>query len=185
MPSRQFDPCPSRSLLLFSECNRSGRFRFLCPQNQLAIDHEALNEHASGQRRGQQQCPRSRKQMFKPVLQRLARTYPVHSRKPLYLSHAAGVVGMPVRGARALLRDLTEHAAQIREFVCVHKWTLHDLVMWDNRQTMHRVRRYDQSAARDMRRATVAGTCQRWPRRRSKRQFSWCRPCVRELTCAS
>ncbi len=44
------------------------------------------------------------------------------------------------------------------EFVHVHKWTLHDLVMWDNRQTMHRVRRYDQSQPRDMRRATVAGT---------------------------
>jgi alpha-ketoglutarate-dependent 2,4-dichlorophenoxyacetate dioxygenase len=35
---------------------------------------------------------------------------------------------------------------------------VHDLVMWDNRQTMHRVRRYDQSQPRDMRRATVAGT---------------------------
>jgi alpha-ketoglutarate-dependent 2,4-dichlorophenoxyacetate dioxygenase len=56
-----------------------------------------------------------------------------------------------------LLRDLTEHATQ-REFVRVHRWKLHDLVMWDNRQTMHRVRRYDQSQPRDMRRATVAGT---------------------------
>ena len=56
-----------------------------------------------------------------------------------------------------LLRDLTEHATQ-PEFVYVHKWTLHDLVMWDNRQTMHRVRRYDQSQPRDMRRTTVAGT---------------------------
>ena len=58
---------------------------------------------------------------------------------------------------RRLLRDLTEHATR-EEFVHVHKWTLHDLVMWDNRQTMHRVRRYDQSQPRDMRRATVAGT---------------------------
>ena len=64
---------------------------------------------------------------------------------------------MSVPEARLLLRDLTEHATQ-REFVHVHKWTLHDLVMWDNRQTMHRVRRYDQSQPRDMRRATVAGT---------------------------
>ncbi len=80
------------------------------------------------------------KQLFKPVLQRLVRTHPVHGRK-----------------SRVLLRDLNEHATQ-REFVYVHKWTLHDLVMWDNRQTMHRVRRYDQSQPRDMRRATVAGT---------------------------
>jgi len=56
-----------------------------------------------------------------------------------------------------LLNDLKEHATQPR-FVNVHNWTLHDLVIWDNRQTMHRVRRYDQSQPRDMRRATVAGT---------------------------
>jgi alpha-ketoglutarate-dependent 2,4-dichlorophenoxyacetate dioxygenase len=97
------------------------------------------------------------KQMFKPVLQRLVRTHPVHGRKSLYLSsHAGAVQGMSVPEARVLLRDLTEHATQ-PEFVYVHKWKLHDLVMWDNRQTMHRVRRYDQSQPRDMRRATVAG----------------------------
>ena len=98
------------------------------------------------------------KQMFKPVLQRLVRTHPVHGRKSLYLSsHAGAIRGMTVPEARLLLRDLNEHATQ-SEFVYVHKWTLHDLVMWDNRQTMHRVRRYDQSQPRDMRRATVAGT---------------------------
>lgn len=98
------------------------------------------------------------KQMFKPVLQRLVRTHPVHRRKSLYLSsHAGKIVSMSVPEGRLLLRDLNEHATQ-GEFVYVHKWKLHDLVMWDNRQTMHRVRRYDQSQPRDMRRATVAGT---------------------------
>jgi len=98
------------------------------------------------------------KEMFRPVLQRLVRTHPVHRRKSLYLSsHAGAIKGMSVPEGRLLLRDLNEHATQ-REFVYVHKWTLHDLVMWDNRQTMHRVRRYDQSQPRDMRRATVAGT---------------------------
>jgi alpha-ketoglutarate-dependent 2,4-dichlorophenoxyacetate dioxygenase len=98
------------------------------------------------------------KQLFKPVLQRLVRTHPVHGRKSLYLSsHAGAILGLSVPEARLLLRDLTEHATQ-PEFVYVHKWKLHDLVMWDNRQTMHRVRRYDQSQPRDMRRATVAGT---------------------------
>jgi alpha-ketoglutarate-dependent 2,4-dichlorophenoxyacetate dioxygenase len=58
--------------------------------------------------------------------------------------------------ARAFLRDLAEHATQ-REFVYVHKWRKFDLVMWDNRQTMHRVRRFDESEPRDMRRTTVAG----------------------------
>src|SRR5438128_3049546 len=98
------------------------------------------------------------KQAFKPVLQRLVRSHPVTKRKSLYLaSHAGGIIGMPVPEARLLLRDLNEHATQPK-FVYVHKWRLHDLVMWDNRQTMHRVRRYDQSQPRDMRRATVAGT---------------------------
>ena len=98
------------------------------------------------------------KEMFKPVLQRLVRTHPAHGRKSLYLSsHAGKVVGMSVPEGRLLLRDLTEHATQ-PEFVYVHRWTVHDLVMWDNRQTVHRVRRYDQSQPRDMRRATIAGT---------------------------
>ena len=98
------------------------------------------------------------KRMFKPVLQRLVRRHPVTGRKSLYLaSHAGAIVGMPMPEARLLLRDLTEHATQ-PAFVYVHKWRLHDFVIWDNRQTMHRVRRYDPSQPRDMRRATVAGT---------------------------
>jgi alpha-ketoglutarate-dependent 2,4-dichlorophenoxyacetate dioxygenase len=95
--------------------------------------------------------------MFKPVLQRLVRRHPVTGRKSLYLSsHAGGILGMPMPEARVLLRDLTEHATQ-SAFVYVHRWRQHDLVMWDNRRTMHRVRRYDESEPRDMRRTTVAG----------------------------
>lgn len=98
------------------------------------------------------------REMFKPVLQRLVRTHPAHGRKSLYLSsHAGKVLGMSVPEGRLLLRDLTEHATQ-PEFVYVHKWTVHDFVIWDNRQTVHRVRRYDSSQPRDMRRATIAGT---------------------------
>ena len=52
--------------------------------------------------------------------------------------------------------DLTEHATQA-QFVYSHKWRQYDLVMWDNRQTMHRARRFDDSLVRDMRRTTVAG----------------------------
>src|SRR5215475_5689088 len=112
------------------------------------------------------------KEMFKPVLQRLVRTHPVHGRKSLYLSsHAGKVRGMSMPEGRLLLRDMTEHATQ-PEFVYVHKWTLHDLVMWDNRQTMHRVRRYDQSQPRDMRRATVAGTVPTVPQEAAERQLA-------------
>ena len=95
--------------------------------------------------------------MFRPVRQRLVRTHPVTGRKSLYLSsHAGGIVGMPMPEARILLKDLTEHATQPK-FVYVHRWRLGDLVMWDNRQMMHRARRYDESQPRDMRRTTVAG----------------------------
>ena len=95
--------------------------------------------------------------MFRPVRQRLVRTHPVTGRKSIYLSsHAGGMVGMSMPEARILLRDLTEHATQPR-FVYAHTWRQWDLVMWDNRQMMHRGRRYDQSQPRDMRRTTVAG----------------------------
>jgi alpha-ketoglutarate-dependent 2,4-dichlorophenoxyacetate dioxygenase len=95
--------------------------------------------------------------MFRPVRQRLVRTHPVTGRKSLYLSsHAGAILGMPMPEARILLRDLTEHATQ-PQFVYVHRWRQWDFVMWDNRRTMHRVRRYDESQPRDMRRTTVAG----------------------------
>lgn len=95
--------------------------------------------------------------MFTPVRQRLVRTHPRTGRKSLYLSsHAGSIVGWPVPEARAFLRDLNEHATQPR-FVYVHRWQQFDLVMWDNRQTMHRVRRFEASQVRDMRRTTVAG----------------------------
>jgi alpha-ketoglutarate-dependent 2,4-dichlorophenoxyacetate dioxygenase len=97
------------------------------------------------------------KETFKPVRQRLVRTHPVTGRRSLFLSsHAGTILGLPTPEARIVLRDLTEHATQPR-FVYVHKWRLHDLVMWDNRQTMHRGRRYDESQPRDVRRTTVAG----------------------------
>ena len=95
--------------------------------------------------------------MFRPVRQRLVRTHPVTGRKSLYLSsHAGAIVGMPMAEARILLRELTEHATQPK-FVYAHRWRQWDLIIWDNRQMMHRVRRYDERQPRDMRRTTVAG----------------------------
>jgi alpha-ketoglutarate-dependent 2,4-dichlorophenoxyacetate dioxygenase len=91
-----------------------------------------------------------------PVPQRLVRRHPRTGRLSLFLSaHAGAIQGWPVPEARALLRDLTEHATQ-REFVHAHVWQPHDLVMWDNRVTMHRARRYDATQVRDLHRTTVA-----------------------------
>ena len=94
---------------------------------------------------------------FKPVRQRLVRTHPSTGRKSLYLaSHAGGIIGWPVPEARAFLRDLTEHATQ-RQFVYAHTWRVGDLVMWDNRRTMHRARPFPVHEPRDMRRTTLVG----------------------------
>jgi alpha-ketoglutarate-dependent 2,4-dichlorophenoxyacetate dioxygenase len=94
---------------------------------------------------------------FKPVHQTLVRTHPVTGRKSLFLaSHAGAIVGWTIPEARMFLHELTEHATQ-REFVYRHKWRVGDLVMWDNRQTMHRGRRFAQDEVRDVRRTTLAG----------------------------
>jgi alpha-ketoglutarate-dependent 2,4-dichlorophenoxyacetate dioxygenase len=96
------------------------------------------------------------RQRFAPVLQRLVRRHPATGRRSLYLSsHAGAIVGWPVPEARALLRDLIEHATQ-REFVHAHDWRQYDLVMWDNRVVMHRGRRYNTAEVRDLHRTTVA-----------------------------
>jgi alpha-ketoglutarate-dependent 2,4-dichlorophenoxyacetate dioxygenase len=91
-----------------------------------------------------------------PVPQRLVRRHPGSGRRSIFLSaHAGAIRGMPMPEARALLRDLTEHATQ-RKFVYAHQWRLGDLVMWDNRAMMHRARRYDPSEVRELHRTTVA-----------------------------
>jgi alpha-ketoglutarate-dependent 2,4-dichlorophenoxyacetate dioxygenase len=94
---------------------------------------------------------------FQPVRQPLVRTHPVTGRKSLFLAaHAGAIIGWTIPEARMFLRDLTEHATQ-REFVYSHAWRPHDLVMWDNRTTMHRARRFDRNEVRDVRRTTLAG----------------------------
>jgi alpha-ketoglutarate-dependent 2,4-dichlorophenoxyacetate dioxygenase len=101
---------------------------------------------------------------FAPVPQVLARRLPDSGRMSLYLaSHAGAIRGMPQAEAEALLKELIEHATQ-REFVYSHRWRVKDLVIWDDRCTMHRGMEFDdQRYKRDMRRATVsdvAPTCE-------------------------
>ena len=95
---------------------------------------------------------------MKPVRHRLVRVHPVTGRKSLFLSsHIGTIVGWPRPEAMAFVRDLMEHATQ-PEFVYSHRWTQHDLVIWDNRTTMHRVRRFDDLGnVRDLRRTTTRG----------------------------
>jgi alpha-ketoglutarate-dependent 2,4-dichlorophenoxyacetate dioxygenase len=94
---------------------------------------------------------------FRPVRQRLVRTHPVTGRKSLFLSsHAGSILGWTIPEARMFLRDLTEFATQER-FVYAHVWRVNDLVIWDNRTTMHRARRFDRNEVRDVRRTTLGG----------------------------
>ena len=83
------------------------------------------------------------RQAFEPVRQRLVRVHPVTGRKSLFLSAHAGLIeGMSRPEGRMLLHDLTDFATRDR-FVYTHEWRADDLVVWDNRATMHRGRRFD------------------------------------------
>jgi alpha-ketoglutarate-dependent 2,4-dichlorophenoxyacetate dioxygenase len=91
-----------------------------------------------------------------PALHPLVRRHPGSGRKALYIaSHASHMLGMPVDEGRALLAELLEFATQAR-FVYAHKWRLGDLVIWDNRCTLHRATPFESSTLmRDMRRSTI------------------------------
>ena len=99
-----------------------------------------------------------------PVPQMLVRTLPENGRRSLFVaSHAGRIFGWPDEEGRALIDGLLAHATQ-RQFVHTHRWRPNDLVMWDNRCTMHRGTDYDDLRwVRDMRRVTVsdvANTCE-------------------------
>jgi len=98
----------------------------------------------------------SEQQALPPVQQVLVRTHPASGRTSLYLaSHAGRILGMTDQAGTALLEELTAFATQ-RQFVYSHRWRVNDLVMWDNRCTMHRGRPFDdQRWKRDAQRATV------------------------------
>jgi len=102
--------------------------------------------------------PPGEREKYPPSPQRLVRLHPGSKRKTLYLSaHASHILGWPVAEGRLLLWDLNAHATQ-SQFVYSHRWRVGDLVIWDNRCTMHRGRPHDESQARDLRRATTLDT---------------------------
>lgn len=86
----------------------------------------------------------------------LVRVHPGSRRKTLYMgAHASHIVGWPMPEGRLLIKDLMEQATQ-RPLVHAHQWRPGDLVIWDNRCTLHRGRRYDDGAhKRDLRRVTT------------------------------
>jgi alpha-ketoglutarate-dependent 2,4-dichlorophenoxyacetate dioxygenase len=94
---------------------------------------------------------------FAPVRRPLVRRIPESGRESLYIaSHIGAIEGMADGEAEALLAELIAHATQ-RQFVYTHRWRVGDLVMWDNRCTMHRGTDYEDTRwQRDLRRATTS-----------------------------
>jgi len=98
----------------------------------------------------------SEQDALKGAIHPLVRTIPRSKRRSLYVaSHASRIIDWPVPEGRLLLRDLIEHATR-PEFVYRHQWRVGDLVIWDNRATMHRARAFDDAKhRRELRRVTT------------------------------
>jgi alpha-ketoglutarate-dependent 2,4-dichlorophenoxyacetate dioxygenase len=127
----------------------------------LVAEHSIFNSRA---RLGFTNFSDEERQSMPPVPQVLVRTIPESRRKSLYLaSHAGRIFDMPEPEGGALIAELIAHATQ-RQFVYTHRWRARDLVIWDNRCTMHRGTEFDDLRwRRDVQRATVsdiANTCE-------------------------
>ena len=127
----------------------------------LVAEHSIMTSRA---KLGFKDFDESEREAFAPVPQVLVRRLQDSGRMSLYIaSHAGAIRGMADDEARQLLDELTAHATQ-RQFVHSHRWREKDLVIWDDRCTMHRGMEFDdQRYKRDMRRATVsdiAPTCE-------------------------
>jgi alpha-ketoglutarate-dependent 2,4-dichlorophenoxyacetate dioxygenase len=127
----------------------------------LVAEHSIFNSRA---RLGFTNFNDEERRSLPAVPQVLVRTIPENGRKSLYLaSHAGRIFGMNDAEGRALVDELIAHATQ-RQFVYTHRWRVNDLVMWDDRCTMHRGTDFDDLRwKRDVQRATVsdvANTCE-------------------------
>lgn len=120
----------------------------------LVAEHSIMHSRA---KLGFSDFDENEKKAFAPVPQVLVRRLQDSGRMSLYIaSHIGAIRGMDDAEAKALVEELTNHATQ-RQFVYSHRWRVKDLVMWDDRCTLHRGTDFDdQRYARDMRRATVS-----------------------------
>jgi alpha-ketoglutarate-dependent 2,4-dichlorophenoxyacetate dioxygenase len=119
----------------------------------LEAEHYALHSRIM---LGDDDYSEAARSVFPPVWWPIVRTHPGSGRKLLFIgAHTRSVAGMTVAEGRVLLMDLLEHATQPR-FVYRHTWQPGDLVIWDNRATLHRGRRWDMNEPRELRRTTTA-----------------------------
>jgi len=119
----------------------------------LEAEHDALHSRIM---LGDDDYSEAARSVFPPVVWPIVRTHPGSGRKLLFIgAHARRIIGMTVCEGRVLLMDLLEHATQ-RQFVYRHTWKPGDLVIWDNRATLHRGRRWDMNEPRELRRTTTS-----------------------------
>ena len=119
---------------------------------ELEVEHYALHSRFM---LGDTDYDEAQRNALPPVQWPLVRQHAGSGRKHLFIgAHATHIVERTVAEGRIMLMDLLEHATQ-RQFVYCHEWQPGDLVMWDNRCTLHRGRHYDLSAHRELRRATT------------------------------
>lgn len=120
----------------------------------LIAEHSIFNSRA---RLGFSDFQESERENIPPVPQAMVRTIPESGRRTLYVaSHAGRILGIDAAEGRALIDELLAHASR-RRFVYTHRWRVHDMVMWDDRCTLHRGAEFDDLRwRRDMRRATVS-----------------------------
>lgn len=128
----------------------------------MVAEHSIFNSRA---RIGFSDWVEAEQENLKAVPQALVRNIPESGRRSLYVaSHAGRIIGMREEPGRALIDELLAHATQ-RQFVHTHRWRVGDLVMWDDRCTLHRGTEYDDLRwRRDMLRATVSdeiNSCER------------------------
>jgi alpha-ketoglutarate-dependent 2,4-dichlorophenoxyacetate dioxygenase len=97
------------------------------------------------------------RKLFPWARHKLVRRHPGSGRNALYIAaHASHIVGMPAEAGQALLQELMDFATQ-PQFVYSHKWQVGDLVIWDNRCTMHRATPYKATGhVRDLHRTTIS-----------------------------
>ena len=119
----------------------------------LVVEHSLLHSRRMA---GFADATDQEKTALSSVRQRLVREHPVTGCRSLYLSsHASHVIGWPLPEGLDLLYELADRATGPR-FVYTHSWRRFDVVMWDNRVTMHRARRHaPETDPRDMRRVSV------------------------------
>ena len=121
----------------------------------LSAEHYALHTRLL---LGDEAYTDAQKKEIPPATWPLVETHRGSGRKVLFVGvHARQILGWPTAEGRMLLLDLLEHATQ-RPFVYTHDWQVGDTVMWDNRATLHRGRRFDIGERRELRRTTINDT---------------------------